>query len=135
MSTKNPLTLAIAGLVLASLALPTLHAAPDEHVEVLAESDAGGEHYYLVDDHGALQLWKETNGLTTSGQKHRFTGEPTGLQAGDGCLLDDGTFVYLDHDEHHGDTSSTSQDECAVGVFYEADTRITTGGVLDGLLA
>lgn len=113
--------LAIALLLAAPTAFADEHGAygPDDHVRVAAVLDLDGETYYVVEDHGATQVWRETNGVRAGGVEHRFTGEATGVQPANFCLLDGGAVRYQE------------SAPCADGAFVEADARVTNGALLE----
>lgn len=85
---------------------------PDEHVRLLAEGEIDGEHYYVLEDHGAILVYRETNGV-------RFGGvDDSGVQPAWSCV-EGATLIYVWPDE-----------ECARGVRVAPDERVTNGAIL-----
>ena len=106
------------------------HAGPEPHVLVLAEFDLGDRHYYVVDDHGETQLWRESNGLDHGGQYYWMTGE-AGPQSG---LHVQGVCVHEGDVEYPEVAGGCEEDAVAV----DADARVTSSMIFDelaGLLA
>lgn len=110
----TPLSLLLAFLLVVPAAADD-HGAPgpDEHVHVVAEADLAGDHYYVVEDHGAVLLFRETNGVLSGGV------DGTGLQPAWSCV-DGGAVVYVHED-----------DDCENGVKTPPDEQITNGAILD----
>lgn len=119
-SKSGPLALLLAALVALPLAAADEHGAygPDDHVRVAAVVELDGETYYVVEDHGATQVWRETNGVLSGGVEHRFTREATGVQPANFCLLAEGAVHYQE------------AAPCAEGEFVESDARVTNGALL-----
>lgn len=119
-------------LAAAALAVPFAAASdhgepgPDDHVIVLADASTPEGRYYVVEDHGAISLWRETNGVETGGVARLADSEASGVQTAWFCLQDDGAVVYVWPDEG-----------CATGIPTPPDMRITNGallGILEDML-
>ncbi|HET6403514.1 MAG TPA: hypothetical protein VFH78_02610 [Candidatus Thermoplasmatota archaeon] len=112
-------------LTLTLLSLPLAGASdhggpgPDAHVRVVGQVVIDDETFYVVEDHGAMQVWRETNGLTTGGVRAWPSGAATGLQPAWTCALEGGQVVYI-HEE----------DACESGVKTAPDQRVTNGWLL-----
>lgn len=111
-------------LIVAALAAPFAaasdhgEAGPDEHVVVLADAATPNGRFYVVEDHGAVSLWRESNGVEDGGVA-RMTGGASGVQTEWFCLQDDGAVVYVLPDEG-----------CETGVLTPPDTRLTNSALL-----
>lgn len=97
---------------------------PEPHVRVLASFEGhDGATYYVVDDHGAVQLWKESNGLTFGGQ-YDLAGEQSALQVETVCFVAEHDEVLYAYDEG----------ACPEGVPVAPDTRVTNGYLVQQVL-
>lgn len=85
---------------------------PDEHVRLLAEADVGEERYYVLEDHGEVLLFRETNGVTFGGV------DGSGAQPAWSCV-ETASLTYV-HES----------DGCAAGTKTPPDARVTNGALL-----
>lgn len=89
---------------------------PDEHVRLVADVELAGERYYVIEDHGAIYAYRETNGVLVGGV------DGSGLQPAAFCL-DGETVTYVEDDAG-----------CALGMKTPADERVTNGVLLELVL-
>lgn len=88
---------------------------PDEHVVLVTEFDLGAEHYYVIEDHGALLLFRETNGVGFGGV------DGSGLQPAWSCVGGE-TVVYVWEDQ-----------DCETGVKTGPDMQVTNGDLIEAV--
>jgi hypothetical protein len=86
---------------------------PDEHVHLVAELELAGERYYILEDHGATYVYRETNGVLVGGV------DGSGVQP-DAFCFDGENVRYVFPDE-----------PCLEGDRFGADERVTNGALLD----